>query len=343
MPITLPSDQLRHAGSHGVSSLEYQRGVIWITAEKDTCDDDDLSIGGSMLRSAYPAIAGLLSLLRVKICPKTAITFAILAVFFWLTDRKAVAQCEDCGSAALNVLGEHNNGGRGCVACHLPHLGPQSQAGGLSNAGMWGNADSAPGESNPVPAGRPEVPEQSSVLLCVSCHDGFVAPSFGLQGSVARWHVPTLLEDEAIGSGHPLGPNARIEVGNGLQFSNGVFSVIAGSPYAQFAASYGIPSLASGRGSNHYGIDEQGRPYVVCITCHDQHNQNTYVSRRDSPIASDGGGQSYATSSFLNGPYNSYLRNRDSRTTTSNVQFCRQCHFQLSNEVNNVPNIPTIF
>jgi hypothetical protein len=68
-----------------------------------------------------------------------------------------------------------------------------------------------------------------------------------------------------------------------------------------------------------------------------------YVSSRYSQIAGDGGGKTYPTFFFVNGPYNP---NRNvsaaNPTAATSTQFCRQCHFNDSNEANNTNTVPTL-
>jgi hypothetical protein len=321
-----------------------------------------------MPRSSKPAVVVLPAFSRKALCRKSLKAAAVLVLLTLAANQGTVAQCRDCGEPPLiDILGAHDDSGRGCVGCHALHVASLRSGEWVAqetgnNPRLEENAASAP-DKKATFGGKKEqtvkVPpnvlaattaERSGVLLCVSCHDGNLAPENMIANqsydNPGGQRVPTLREGQGswgVAIEHPLGPNAIIEVGNGLQFVNGVFSVIPGTPYAQFVASYGWPTLAPHRRSNPYGIDEQGRPYVVCTTCHNQHAMNVYVSRSGSPIAGDAGGQSYTTSSFVNGPYNPNIRSVDSRTSTSTVQFCRQCHFHLSNEANNTPNIPTRF
>jgi len=279
-------------------------------------------------------------------------------------------------SSPVDVLGAHNNGGRGCAGCHAPHSGSfGSGHGGASDAGsyaLWGQ-DASPlygktvafGDNgryveqlpNGIASGTQEV---GGILLCLSCHDGNLTPSNMMRnqsyeqliGLLPSWYgaqpIPTLLGNDGTGAGnytndHPVGQNATISSGNGLVFANGTFSVTAGSPYQTFVNNYGWPALAPGRWSNPYAVNGAGQPYVLCTTCHNQHVMTVYTSTASSPIAGDGGGKYYATYFFVNGPYNPGINNVSNHNAPSTTQFCRQCHFGESNEANNTPNIPTVF
>jgi hypothetical protein len=280
-------------------------------------------------------------------------------------------------SSTVDVLGAHNNNGRGCAGCHSPHSGSfGSGHGGAADAGsyaLWGQdasplygATLAMGDNGSyvevlptsISSGSEEV---GGILLCLSCHDGNLTPTnmmakqsyeqkMGLLTNTAYGSqpIPTLLGNDGTTAGnytndHPVGLNATIRSGSGLVFANNVFSVTPGTPFAQFVANYGWPALAPGKWSNPYGVNPSGKPYVLCTTCHNQHVMTVYTSTAASPIAGDGGGKYYATFFFINGPYNPNVSNYSSTNAPSSTQFCRQCHFGEANEANNTNNITTIF
>src|ERR1017187_7339885 len=96
-------------------------------------------------------------------------------------------------SSPVDVLGAHNNGGRGCAGCHAPHSGSfGSGHGGGPDAGnyaLWGQ-DASPlygqtiafGDNgrytellpSSITSGSKEV---GGILLCLSCHDGNLTPT----------------------------------------------------------------------------------------------------------------------------------------------------------------------
>ena len=194
------------------------------------------------------------------------------------------------------------------------------------------------------------------ILVCLSCHDGNLTPynmmqswsyehQVGLLGRTqfSTQKIPSLLgRDEAPLEDHPIGPYAPINPGGGLVFSNGKFSVVPNSPYAHFIENYGWPSLAP-RTHSEVGVTSSGEPYTVCTTCHDQHVNNVYVSGPKSPIAGDASGKFYTTYFFLKGPYDPNPQRMGGYATRSSEQFCRQCHFDLANEGNNLLTARTFF
>src|SRR5579859_747730 len=281
-------------------------------------------------------------------------------------------------SSSVDVLGAHNNGGRGCAGCHAPHSGSfgSGHAGGpdAGSYALWGQ-DASPlyGKSvafgdngdyvellpSGIASGDQEV---CGILLCLSCHDGNLTQSnmmlnqsyeqkIGLLTNTAygAGKIPTLLGNDGSGAGnytndHPVGQNANISTKQpGLVFANNVFTVTPGSQYAQFVANYGWPALAPGKWSNPYGVTAGGKPYVLCTTCHNQHVMTVYTSSANSQIVGDGGGKYYATYFFINGPYNPNINNVANTNAPSTTQFCRQCHFGEANEANNTNNITTVF
>jgi hypothetical protein len=280
-------------------------------------------------------------------------------------------------SSPVDVLGAHNNNGRGCAGCHQPHSGAfgsgQKGAADSGSYALWGQ-DASPlygatvafGDNGAytevlptgIATGSQEV---GGILLCLSCHDGNLTPKnmmanqsyeqkIGLLTNTAYGSnpIPTLLGNDGTTAGnytndHPVGQLANISTGSGLVFSGTKMSVTPGTPYAQFVANYGYPALAPGKWSQPFGVTAGGKPYVLCTTCHNQHVMTVYTSSVASPIANDGGGKYYATFFFVNGPYNPNVNNVTNANAPSTTQFCRQCHFGESNEGNNTNNITTVF
>jgi hypothetical protein len=279
-------------------------------------------------------------------------------------------------TSPVDVLGAHQNQGRGCACCHAPHSGSfGSGHGGTADAGsyaLWGQ-DASPLYGKTVafgdggsfvevlPNGLTDTQEVGGILLCLSCHDGNLTQSNMMQNwsyeqqiglltntTYGNQHIPTLLGNDGTTAGnytndHPVGLNATIRSGNGLVWGTNKFTVTAGTPYATFVANYGWPALAPGKWSNPFGINPAGQPYVLCTTCHNQHVMTVYASSAASPIANDGGGKYYATFFFINGPYNPNVQGTLTTQAASTTQFCRQCHFGEANEANNTNNISTKF
>jgi len=165
--------------------------------------------------------------------------------------------------------------------------------------------------------------------------------------------IPTLLGNDGgtvndYLNDHPVGNLANF---NGLNYPqslqaygltpnvNGTsvtYTIAAGSPYANFVANYGDPAIQG------LVVDATNQtPYVVCTTCHNQHQMNVYLSSGKSPIAGNSAG-SYATYFFINAPYNMGAKWTPT-AAPSTTQFCRECHFGVANEAFGANGIATAF
>ncbi len=285
-------------------------------------------------------------------------------------------------SSPVDVLGAHNNQGRGCAGCHAPHSGsfgsghPEKNGTDAGNYALWGQ-DASPlyGQSlafgdngryvevlpSSLTAGGKEV---SGILLCLSCHDGNLTQSNMMQNwsyeqqiglltnpTYGSGKIPTLLGSDGTTAGnynndHPVGVNALISdmSAYGLVFANNTYTVNPGTPYDQFITNYGWPVLGPQTHGVAYGVNTAGKAYVVCTTCHNQHVMTVYADSSKNQIQKDGGGKYYATYFFVNGPYNPNLQGKlQQGNAASTAQFCRQCHFGEANEANNTNNITTVF
>jgi hypothetical protein len=145
--------------------------------------------------------------------------------------------------STVDVLGAHNNGGRGCAGCHQPHSGSfgsgQAGAADTGSYALWGQ-DASPlygktiafgdgGEyTELLPSGLTDTQEVGGILLCLSCHDGNFTPhnmmanqsyeqKIGLLKNTAYGSqpIPTLLGNDGTTvnnytNDHPVGTNATL-------------------------------------------------------------------------------------------------------------------------------------
>jgi cytochrome c553 len=218
-----------------------------------------------------------------------------------------------------------------------------------------------------ISAGTPDV---SGILMCLSCHDGNYAKGAMMKGTVyetlpssyTSQNVPTFLgTDGALNAGtsnylndHPVGTNATFGCNTpptgqtyggesgynwdcAVNVTGSSVKVTPGPNMAQFINNYGFFVSLAANGST---------AYVMCTTCHNQHVMNVINVGASSTAAAGtayGSGVTgmaagqYATMFFLRGPYNP--RNPASNSA---AQFCRQCHGGESNEMNGIPNVPTV-
>ena len=137
----------------------------------------------------------------------------LLVVMLGVGLAAAQTYTQGVGLGGVDVLGAHNNGGRGCAGCHAPHSGA---AGGGGNAITGGNTTDTLSGSNALfgqdvsplfgqtltfgqdgngGAGYVEVlPGQAAaystneselrgIMMCLACHDGVIAKGQMMQGT----------------------------------------------------------------------------------------------------------------------------------------------------------------
>ncbi len=116
------------------------------------------------------------------------------------------------------------------------------------------------------------------------------------------------------------------------------WAVTPGSAYAEFLTHYTAPAI------NGMVVDATGTvPFVVCTTCHNQH-QMTIFNGGTTQLTEVAGVASgtYNTYFFVNAPYNPGAK-WTATSAPSTTQFCRQCHFGMSNEAMGNNNVTTAF
>jgi hypothetical protein len=306
-----------------------------------------------------------------------------------------------------DVLGAHNNGGRGCAACHAPHSGGRGSGGSLvSNGGgtslggnegdyhLWGQDVSIiTQETLQVGGGfgtggagftvnfgggqqwtKTSPPVISGIAVCLSCHDGNVSKGAMMMnqsyeqawGLLPNGHsvngtngplygtapIPTLLGNDGGTPGdylndHPVGPAANV---GGLSYPKslsayGLNYTVNGTAitwttsgqYATFVTNYGAPAV------NAMVVDATNQvPYVVCTTCHNQHQMNIFSAGKGLSAIQTSTAGTYATYFFVNSPYNPGAA-WSPAAAPSTTQFCRQCHFGEANEAYGITNVTTAF
>ena len=243
-----------------------------------------------------------------------------------------------------DVLGAHLNYGRGCPACHVSHTSAvRNHEGAVSNAGMlWGEDVSSTYKSSDgkqLYADMPsESPEKRGILVCLTCHTGNYAPAAMMKNSVyeplphefeSNDAIPTFT-DKAVDQSrnrlaeHPSGIGVHIGCGGAFAWDcleNHGTLTMTGAHSSKFAANYGF--FLKQHSYAHQSV-------VVCTTCHNPHSMNmTDVSRQSASQVYPPG--LYATKYFLRAPYG---EGPPSRNSNQAAQFCRQCHAELSNELN---------
>ena len=198
--------------------------------------------------------------------------------------------------------------------------------------------------------------EQSFGLLNFATNAGSngQAPPVNLYGPNP---IPTLLGNDGGVAGdyandHPVGPMANLGKVGSAQLKNGLIVTFgannssftltetAGSTYANFVASYGVPAAAN---LANPGDGVAGNLYVVCTTCHNQHVQNVYSASGHGAQPIFGGKVTSAASIFyVQGPYNPGAPYDPTHVPSTN-RFCLQCHFSHSSEYFGATTVGTAF
>jgi hypothetical protein len=189
--------------------------------------------------------------------------------------------------STVDVLGAHNNGGRGCAGCHQPHSGSfgsgHNGAADTGNYALWGQ-DASPlygatiafgdgGRYTEVLPANLTVASSDvgGVLLCLSCHDGNVTPINMMNGqsyeqriglltntAYGSGKIPTLLGSDGSTPGnyyndHPVGTGATmINYGKLMQ---GVGVGLTYTPAGGAGGTYTVtPGTPYGNFVNNYGF-----------------------------------------------------------------------------------------
>jgi cytochrome c553 len=142
------------------------------------------------------------------------------------------------GLAGYDVLGAHNNGGRGCAGCHAPHSGA---AGGGGNAATNAGAFNDPLSGTSALFGQDVTPlftqtlvfgngytevtpseaaayttnteELRGIMMCLACHDGVIAKGQMMAGS--SWEQSTGLLPAGVYGTRPIPTLLGNDNGNG--------------------------------------------------------------------------------------------------------------------------------
>jgi hypothetical protein len=142
------------------------------------------------------------------------------------------------GLTGIDVLGAHNNGGRGCAGCHAPHSGA---AGGGGNAATNGAAFNDPLSGSNALFGQDVTPlysqtltfgggyventpseaaayttneeELRGIMFCLACHDGQIAKGQMMTGQ--SWEQTTGLLPTTVYGTRPIPTLLGNDSGNG--------------------------------------------------------------------------------------------------------------------------------
>ena len=259
-------------------------------------------------------------------------------VLFYLYSGAAQAHYSKSDS-----LGAHINYGHGCRACHVSHRCPvkldRPMLWGQDVISTYGSAWAKEAQLSQAVSNL-ETTDQGGLLICLSCHDGDYAhqammknviyepvPS-DMYGQVDP--IPTYVDKPGVGLGrdisqHPVGQGAKIGCGGASDWDCLIAQGkvrMAGDRSARFAANYGFFVETHSKA---------GASFVECTTCHNPHAMNATLVNKDNASTAFASGI-YPTRHFLRAPYSPAAA--ASRTSNQSAQFCRQCHAEMSNEMN---------
>jgi len=338
-----------------------------------------------------------------------------LAVFATLAMAQNPVYNAGNGLHGYDILGAHQNNGRGCAGCHAPHSGGR---GGGGNAATNAVAFLDPSSGDEALFGQDLTPlygttfhfgdngaftetlpsssdtttqtaELTGIAMCLACHDGNIAKGGMMVGTSYEQRmgmlpanlygpnsIPTLLGNDGSTAGnykndHPVGVLANfgaLQIDSyftGTLKSNGALAtLVPGGAYLNFITNYGAPAIA-GTGWSYGVVNPAGNTtfsapmlFITCTTCHNQHSMYIYQVPTPHPpygppIANFFGPTQptsavFPTYFFVNSPYNpGALTNGvitdNGKYQASTTAFCRQCHFDTSNENAGVNNVVTAY
>ena len=203
------------------------------------------------------------------------------------------------------------------------------------------NYGTGPAGNPPQPPTKPGNFDQFSgpfaVIACLSCHDGNLAKPAMLKGTTVETlpnatgpTAPTFLGADGSTLGnynndHPVGPNATVGCGGTYDWdctlnADGTIS-FNGPGSSAFVKDYFDVTL-TGPIAHLVNTKVQGKSWVTCTTCHDQHSMTWFSV--DGTVANN-----KPTMFFVRGWYNP-------KSGNSAAQFCRTCHGGESNEMHGI-------
>jgi len=166
------------------------------------------------------------------------LTLVTLVVLVAATVAVAQTYTSGSGLTGIDILGAHNNGGRGCAGCHAPHSGAAGGGGNVANNAIPFN-DPNSGENalfgqdvtplfgvsltfgNGYVEALPQQPaayttnqdELRGIMMCLACHDGQVAKGQMMNGQA--WEQRTGLLPAGVYGTRPIPTLLGNDSGNG--------------------------------------------------------------------------------------------------------------------------------
>lgn len=217
-------------------------------------------------------------------------------------------------SSTVDVLGAHNNNGRGCAGCHQPHTGAYGSGHTVKsgtdtgNFALWGQ-DASPlyGQTLAFGDGGSYVEvlpssltaasaDVGGIMLCLSCHDGTVTNTNMMAGQLYEQQIK-LLTNPAYGSNPiPTLLGADKTQGTGSSIASNYNNDHPVGTNATLINKYG--TVIQGAGS---GVTWDGSTYFN-VTSGSQYD--TFVANYGAPAIQPGKwGPQYGLGGANNAPY----------------------------------------
>jgi hypothetical protein len=218
--------------------------------------------------------------------------------------RSTSLLCTLAFTVALSAqdLGPHDINGLGCLSCHTSTNVDPSNVAATYLWGDFNNTTYSTYGGGTLTAG-PDMTDRDPQFYsaaCLVCHDGAVT------GSCSKFGI-SLSDDHPVNVPYRLGTDGHwpgTVTAKGVRFLPGNFDVVYGRAVRFYVAS--------------------GTPYVECSSCHDPHQYSV------APVTINGHLSMKPTAKFVRGWYD---RSPGSNSTS---QFCRSCHFEMSNEASGI-------
>jgi cytochrome c553 len=178
------------------------------------------------------------------------ILFLVFVILFAVGIAAAQTYTQGVGLTGIDILGAHQNGGRGCAGCHAPHSGGAGGGGNMATGTGGGGATNDPNSGSLALFGQDVTPllgysisfgndntstgtggpyveilpaegtayttqkaEMEGITMCLACHDGVVAKGQMMNGQ--SWEQRMNLLPTSVYGTHPIPTLLGNDSGNG--------------------------------------------------------------------------------------------------------------------------------
>lgn len=175
------------------------------------------------------------------------VLFVLFLILFAVGMAAAQTYTQGVGLTGIDILGAHQNGGRGCAGCHAPHSGAaggggnaianspasnDTQSGSVALFGQdvsplfgysisFGSDNTSTGSGgayievlpSQANAYKTQTAELEGIMMCLACHDGVVAKGQMMNGT--SWEQRMKLLPTTVYGTHPIPTLLGNDSGNG--------------------------------------------------------------------------------------------------------------------------------